>query len=68
MRRVASRVMSTLTVAGYLAVIGASSGCGDDKTGNAPMDAETKKVDQGVQDNMKSFMQSKSQPPGKTAK
>ncbi len=68
MSRFASRVLATLSMAGGLALIGASSGCEGEKAANAPMDVETKKVDQNVQDNMKSFMQQKSQPPGKTKK
>ena len=68
MRRTASRVLTMLSVAGYLTVIGASSGCDGQQSGDAPLDAETKKVDQNIQDNMKSFMQSKTQPQGKTSK
>ncbi|MHB1561700.1 MAG: hypothetical protein ACYC61_29980 [Isosphaeraceae bacterium] len=68
MRRIASRILTTLSVAGYLTVIGASSGCNDQGASDAPLDAETKKVDQNIQDNMKSFMQSKTQPQGKTSK
>lgn len=68
MRRIASRVLAMLSVAGFLTVIGASSGCDGQGSNDAPLDAETKKADQNIQDNMKAFMQSKSQPEGKTSK
>lgn len=68
MRRIASRILTTLSVAGYLTVIGASGGCDGQQSADAPLDPEAKKVDQNIQDNMKSFMQSKTQPQGKTSK
>ncbi len=61
MRRFASRVLAMFLVAGYLTVIGASSGCDGQKTSDAPLDAETKKVDENIQNNMKDFMQGKTQ-------
>ena len=47
---------------------GASSGCGEQKTDNAPLDPEAQKVNEGVQGGMKEFMQSKTQPKTKTSK
>jgi hypothetical protein len=55
-------------MAGFFAMVGASSGCGEQKTDNAPLDPEAQKVNEGVQGGMKDFMQSKNQPKGKTSK
>ncbi len=65
MHRNFSRLLASFAVMGFVAMLGAASGCGEASTSNAPMDAETKKVDQGVQNGMKEFMQSKQQ--GKAA-
>jgi hypothetical protein len=60
--------MTAVAMAGVLALVGASSGCGEQKTDNAPLDPEAQKINEGVQGGMKDFMQSKTQPKGKTSK
>jgi hypothetical protein len=60
--------LTAAAVAGFLAMVGATSGCGESKTDNAPLDPEAQKINAGVQDGMKGFMQSKTQPKGKTSK
>lgn len=62
MRPLVSRCITAVTMAGVLAIVGASSGCGDQKTDNAPLDPEAQKVNEGVQGGMKEFMQNKTQP------
>lgn len=68
MHRTLSRLLTSFALVGFLAMIGAASGCGESSTSNAPMDEETKKVDQGVQNGMKEFMQSKQQGKGAAKK
>ncbi len=46
--------------------LGFSSGCGGDSGTTAPLTEEAKKVDEGVKNGMKDFMQQKSQPKAKT--
>ncbi len=54
-------ILSSIT----LLTLGVTSGCGDTPT-NAPLTEEAKKVDQGVQNGMKDFMQQKTQSKAKT--
>ncbi len=62
MRRLGSRVLTTFAMLGFLVTIGAVSGCDSgNTTSDAPLDAEAKKLDSGVQGGMKEFMQSKQQ-------
>jgi hypothetical protein len=55
-------------MAGFLAMVGATSGCGESKTDNAPLDPEAQKINEGAQGGMKEFMQSKNQSKGKTGR
>jgi hypothetical protein len=68
MRPLVTRCLTSAAIAGVLAMAGASSGCGEQKSDNAPLDPEAQKINEGVQDGMKGFMQSKTQPKGKTSK
>jgi hypothetical protein len=62
MRKVASRFVATLGLAGFLIMLGLSSGCDSgSSTSDAPLSAEARKADANIQDNMKAFMQSKTQ-------
>lgn len=67
MQKIAGRGLSALTLSGFLVAMAAAAGCdGGTTISDAPLDAEAKKIDQGVQGGMKEFMQSKQQPKPKS--
>lgn len=61
MRIAVDRLLRATAPLGLAAFLFAASGCGDSQTSQVPPDEETKKIDQGVQNGMKEFMQSKTQ-------
>jgi hypothetical protein len=62
MRKVASRCLVTLVSAGFLAMLGLSSGCSSgNNTSDAPLSEEAKKADTNIQGGMMEYMKTKSQ-------
>jgi hypothetical protein len=62
MQKVASRFVVTLGLAGFIAMLGLSSGCDSgNTTSDAPLSEEAKKADSNIQGGMMEFMKTKGQ-------